>query len=277
MLKIDSHQHFWKFDPVRDAWIDGSMAVIQRDFMPDDLEPLLEKNGIDACVAVQVDQTEEDTTFLLDIANDHGFVKGVVGWVDLRSPEIAGRLDYYSQFKKLKGFRHILQGEADRALMLTPAFMNGIRALKKHDFTYDILIYPDQLKYVPEFVKTFPDQKFVIDHIAKPYIKAGKIDEWAEEMEVLKEFENVYCKVSGMVTEADWTGWKPADFTPYLDVVFDTFGTKRLMFGSDWPMCNLAGGYDKMAAIVKAYTAKLSADEQADTWGNTAINFYRLA
>ena len=277
MLKIDSHQHFWKFDPVRDAWIDESMAVIQRDFAPDDLKPILDKNGIDGCVAVQVDQSEADTASLLGIANDYEFVKGVVGWVDLRSPEIDSRLEYYSQFKKLKGFRHILQGEADRALMLTPVFMNGIKALKKYDFTYDILIYPDQLKYVPEFIKAFPDQKFIIDHIAKPDIKLHKIDDWAKDIKALKEFDNLYCKVSGMVTEADWNNWKLEDFTPYLDVVFETFGTKRLMFGSDWPVCNVAGGYDKVVEIVKNYTSKLSSDEQADIWGNTAINFYKLA
>lgn len=275
-MKIDSHQHFWKFDPIRDSWIDGSMAVIQRDFLPDDLKPLLDKNGIDGCVAVQADQSEAETAFLLGNANDYDFIKGVVGWVDLRSPELDNRLEYYSRFKKLKGFRHVLQGEADRALMLMPAFMNGIKALKKHDFTYDILIYPDQLKYVPEFVKAFPDQKFVVDHIAKPYIKAGKIDEWAKDTKALAGFENLYCKLSGMVTEADWNGWKPEDFTPYLDVVFETFGTKRLMFGSDWPVCNVAGGYDKVVSIVKEYTAKLSGDENDDVWGNTAIGFYKL-
>jgi len=276
-MKIDSHQHFWEFDPVRDAWIDVSMAAIRRDFGPDDLKPLLDKNGIDSCVVVQADQSEAETAFLLGNANDHEFIKGVVGWVDLQSAEIENRLDYYSIFKKLKGFRHVLQGESDRALMLKPAFMNGIKALKKHDFTYDILIYPDQLQYVPEFVKAFPDQPFVIDHIAKPYIKDKKINDWAKEIKALHAFENVYCKVSGMVTEADWKSWSPGDFTPYLDVVFETFGTKRLMFGSDWPVCNVAGGYHKVVGIVKNYTAKLSADEQADVWGDTAEMFYKLS
>lgn len=277
MPKIDSHQHFWKFDPIRDAWIDEPMAAIQRDFEPDDLKPLLDKNGIDGCVVVQADQSEAETAFLLGNANDYEFIKGVVGWVDLCSPAIYDRLDYYSRFKKLKGFRHVLQGEADRALMLKPPFMNGIRKLKKYDFTYDILIYPDQLQYVPEFVKAFPHQQFVIDHIAKPYIKDKKIIDWAKDMKALGEFENVYCKVSGMVTEADWKGWMPDDFTPYLDVVFETFGPKRLMFGSDWPVCNVAGGYDKVVGIVKNYASRLSANEQADIWGNTATAFYMLA
>jgi len=276
-MKIDAHQHFWKFDPIRDAWIDETMQAIQRDFAPDDLKPLLNPNGIDGCVAVQADQSEAETDFLLDHANAHDFIKVIVGWVDLRSPNITERLDYYSQFPKLKGFRHVLQGDPDRALMLKPEFMNGIKVLKQYDFTYDILIYPDQLKYVPEFVKAFPDQKFVIDHIAKPNIKTGEINEWAKDIKALSGFENLYCKVSGMVTEADWNNWKQNEFTPYLDVVFETFGTKRLMFGSDWPVCNVAGGYDKVVEIVKSYTAKLSADEQADIWGNNAISFYKLA
>src|ERR1700748_3300639 len=166
------------------------MAAIQRNFLPDDLKPLLDKNGIDGCVAVQADQSDAENGFLLGNANDYDFIKGVVGWVDLRSPAVDSRLEYYSQFKKLKGFRHVLQGEADRALMLNPAFMNGIKALKKYDFTYDILIFPDQLQYVPQFVKAFPDQKFVIDHIAKPHIKDKKISGWDEEMKALGGFEN---------------------------------------------------------------------------------------
>lgn len=276
-MKIDSHQHFWKFDPIRDAWIDGSMAVIQRNFLPDDLKPLLDKNGISGCVVVQADQSDAENGFLLGNANDYDFIKGVVGWVDLKSSDVDDRLQYYKQFKKLKGFRHVLQGEADRALMLKPAFMNGIKALKKFNFTYDILIYPDQLGYVPEFVKAFPDQKFVIDHIAKPYIKDNKIADWAKDMKALAGFENVYCKVSGMVTEANWETWKPGDFTPYLDVVLETFGPERLMFGSDWPVCNVAGGYDKAVNIVKNYTSKLSANEQDSVWGDTAAAFYNLA
>jgi len=226
---------------------------------------------------VQADQSEAETAFLLGNASDHDFIKGVVGWVDLRSPGIEDRLDYYSQFKKLKGFRHVLQGESDRALMLKPEFMCGIKALKKHAFTYDILIYPDQLRYVCDFVRDFPNQKFVIDHIAKPNIKNREIHDWAKDMRMLTEFENVYCKLSGMVTEADWQGWKPADFTPYLDVVFETFGSERLMFGSDWPVCNVAGGYDKVVGIVKNYTSELSVNEQDDIWGNTSIAFYDLA
>ena len=275
-MKIDSHQHFWKFDPVRDSWIDSSMSAIQRDFYPDDLKTILDKNGIDGCMAVQADQSETETEFLLGLAENNDFIKGVVGWVDLRAGDIARRLEYFSQFKKLKGFRHVLQGEADRALMLTPSFTNGINALRVHDFTYDILIFPDQLGYTHQLVKTFSGRRFVIDHIAKPDIKNKNIEKWANGIKAIAKHDNVWCKVSGMVTEADWQNWQQTDFEPYLDTVFEAFGTKKVMFGSDWPVCNVAGGYDKMIAIVKNYTAKLSNDDQDRFWGLNAAEFYKL-
>lgn len=276
MPKIDAHQHFWIFDPVRDSWINDEMAVIQRDFLPADLEPVLQQNGIDGCVAVQADQSEIQNDFLLDLANYNDFIKGVVGWVDLRADNIEERLEYYSMFNLMKGFRHVLQGEADRALMLNADFMNGIGKLNKYGFTYDILIFPDQLPYVSEFVAAFPDQKFVIDHIAKPYIKDKKIDDWAADMKKLAQYQNLYCKVSGMVTEADWHHYHPADFMPYMDVVFEAFGADRLMFGSDWPVCLVAADYTAMKDIVEQYTAALSTSEQENFWGRNAAKFYNL-
>jgi len=276
MTKIDSHQHFWKFDPVRDSWINDTMNAIQRDFLPDDLKPLLDKNGFDGCVAVQADQSEAENEFLLGLADDNDFIKGVVGWVDFRATDAGKQLEQLSSQKKLKGLRHVLQGEADRALMLNPQFMEGIRALKRHDLTYDILIFPDQLGYTYQFVKNFGGTRFVIDHIAKPDIKNKNIEKWALGIRAIAKHENVWCKVSGMVTEADWHNWVLSDFEPYLDVIFEAFGTKRLMFGSDWPVCNVAGGYQQMLSIVKNYTSKLSATEQADFWGLNAIEFYKL-
>jgi L-fuconolactonase len=276
MIKIDSHQHFWKFDPVRDSWIGKEMAVIQRDFMPEDLKPVLNKLGIDGCVAVQADQSEAETAFLLGLAEKHDFIKGVVGWIDLRGNDVGKRLEYFSGFKKLKGFRHVLQGEGDRALMLHPQFINGIRALKRHDFTYDILIFPDQLGYTHQFVKDFGGQRFVLDHIAKPDIKNKNIEKWANGIKAIAKHENVWCKVSGMITEADWYAWVLTDFTPYMDVIFEAFGPKRVMFGSDWPVCNVAGGYQQMLSVVKNYVVKLSDDEQARFWGLNAIEFYKL-
>jgi L-fuconolactonase len=277
MTKIDSHQHFWKFDQVRDSWIDDSMSAIRRDFMPGDLEPILKKFEINGCVAVQADQSEIETEFLINLAEENDFIKGVIGWVDLRDDAVGKRLEYFSRFKKVKGFRHVLQGEADRALMLTPQFAKGISALKPYDFTYDILIFPDQLGYAHQFVKTFGGHRFVIDHIAKPDIKNKNIERWANGMKAIARHENVWCKVSGMITEADWQSWVISDFEPYLDIIFEAFGPDRVMFGSDWPVCNLAGGYQQMLSVVKNYTAKLSEDEQARFWGLNAIEFYKLS
>jgi L-fuconolactonase len=276
MPRIDSHQHFWIFDPVRDSWINDEMRVIQRDFLPGDLQPILKENGIDGCVAVQADQSETQNDFLLGLAQDNHFIKGIVGWVDLRADNITERLEYYSQFELMKGFRHVLQGEEDRALMLKSGFRSGISNLKKYGFTYDILIFPDQLQYMSAFMGGFTDQKFVIDHLAKPNIKDKKIDDWAKDIRAVAKHENLCCKVSGMVTEADWKNWKAEDFFPYLDVLFDAFGAGRLMFGSDWPVCQVAATYGQMKGIVEQYTTKLSANEQSAFWGGNATHFYNL-
>ncbi len=276
MQKIDAHQHFWQFDPVRDSWIDESMIEIRRDFLPEDLEPILKKNGFDGCIVVQSDQTEAENDFQLKNAGKNSMVKGVVGWVDLCSPKVEERLKYYHQFKLMKGFRHMLQGEPDTSFMLQKSFLNGISLLQKFGFTYDLLIFPKHLENAKKLVKNFPDQSFVIDHIAKPNIKNQQIDDWKKNIQAIAELENVSCKVSGMVTEADWKNWQPADFTPYLEVVFEAFGAKRVLFGSDWPVCNIAGGYKKMISIVQNYTSALTQNEQELFWGGNAINFYKL-
>lgn len=276
MQKIDAHQHFWQFDPVRDSWIDDSMPEIQHDFLPEDLEPILKQNGFDGCIVVQSDQTEAENTFQLKNAGKNSIIKGVVGWVDLCSSKVEERLEYYRQFELMKGFRHILQGEPDASFILQKSFMHGISLLQKFGFTYDILIFPKHLENAKKLVKNFPNQPFVIDHIAKPNIKNKNIDSWKKNIKAIAELDNVSCKVSGMVTEADWKNWKTEDFSPYLDVVFEAFGTKRVMFGSDWPVCNVAGGYKKMISIVQNYTSALTQNEQELFWGGNAINFYHL-
>ena len=274
---IDAHQHFWKYDSVRDAWITDDMRVIQRDFMPTDLEPVLREAGLSGCVLVQVDQSEDENEFLLANAAEYDFIKGVVGWVDLQSPKVEEQLARYSGYPKMKGFRHVLQGEKDRALMLKPAFKRGIGLLKKFGYSYDILIYPDQLGYSSDFAAAFPDQPFVIDHIAKPHIREKKMtDEWKAAMRAVAACENVYCKISGMVTEADWKNWKPADFTPYLDTVVEAFGMKRVLFGSDWPVCLVAGSYQQVVQIVRDYFASFSGDEQDAFFRGNATTFYNL-
>lgn len=276
MKRIDAHQHFWKYDPVRDGWITDEMKAIQKDFLPEDLQPLLKKNGFDGCVAVQSDQSEKENHFHLGLAEKSDFVRGIVGWLDLQSENIEEHLQYYTQFKKMKGFRHVLQGEVQRDLMLQPSFMKGISFLSKYNFTYDILIFKDQLRFVPGFVSSFPDQPFVIDHISKPDIKNREIDEWRKDMSVLRQFENLYCKISGMVTEAAWNGWKKEDFKPYIDTVVETFGTDRIMFGSDWPVCSVAASYDEVVGIVEDYFSSFPQDEQEKIFGLNAIAFYNL-
>jgi L-fuconolactonase len=276
MPRVDSHQHFWKFDPVRDSWINDEMSIIQKDFMPPDLDPLLKRNGIEGCIVVQSDQSEKENFFQLENAAHHDFIKGVVGWVDLQSAQVEERLAYFAGFEKMKGFRHVLQGEKDRAFMLRPAFMQGIGLLRKYNFTYDILIFPDQLPHTLELVKAFPEQLFVIDHIAKPCIKTHEIQEWRKGVGEIAKQENVYCKVSGMVTEADWKKWKKDDFTAYIDAVVNAFGTRRVMFGSDWPVCLVAAEYDQVVGIVSEYFSSFSASEQEEFFGENATKFYNL-
>lgn len=273
---IDSHQHFWHYEPVKHVWIDDEMAVIRKDFMPSDLEVIYKEHGIDGCVAVQADQTLAETDFLLKLASEHDFIKGVVGWVDLRNSDIETTLETYSQHKKLKGFRHVVQGEADHNFLLRPNFLIGMSLLKKFDFTYDILIFPHQLGATLEFVKQFPNQKFVIDHIAKPYIKDGFYDGWAVLMKEIAKQENVSCKLSGMITEADYKLWTPEQIKPYMALVLEAFGPERLLFGSDWPVCLVAGNYSKVKKLVTDFISTLSPSEQAEIMGTNAMNFYNL-
>jgi len=273
---IDSHQHFWNFDPVRDSWISDEMNAIRRDFSPAELKPLLDENSIAGCVAVQADQSEAENEFLLSFADQHEFIRGVVGWLDLQANDLEEKLSRYTHRTKLKGFRHVLQGEKQRDFMLRSAFRNGIATIGRFNYTYDILIFPDQLAYTTTFVREFPDQRFVVDHLAKPYIKAKKLDEWKRDMKAFAQHENVLCKVSGMVTEADWKNWKKEDFNPYLDAVVELFGTDRLMYGSDWPVCLVAASYREAFSIVKDYFSTFSKAEQAMIFGDNAIRFYNL-
>ncbi len=273
-LKIDAHQHFWQFNPVRDAWMtEGSMSAIRRDFLPTDLLPILQKNGFDGCIAVQADQSETETHFLLNLSNKNDFIKGVVGWVDLQANDLSERLDYFSQYPKLKGFRHILQGEKPE-FMLQKSFIEGVKLLGNRGYTYDILVFPRHLSAVHKFLQTLDNQPFVIDHLAKPYIQRGLIKQWERDMQRIAKHENVWCKVSGMVTEADWSNWQVADFEPYLDVIFEAFGVDRIMYGSDWPVCLLAASYDKQLSIVENYLSKLSDTEGGKVLGKNAQLFY---
>src|SRR5579885_782023 len=239
-MRIDAHQHFWNYDPRRDTWITPEMAAIRRDFLPEDLEPELRANGMDTTIAVQAAQTEDETRFLLALAESSSAIACVVGWVDLRAKNLRERLEHLSRFPKLRGFRHVVQAEPDARFLLREDFLRGVRMLGDFGLTYDVLIYPRQLEAALEFARRLPAQKLVVDHLAKPEIRSRAIREWAARMRQLAAMPHVFCKVSGMVTEADWKEWRTEDFRPYLDVVFECFGAERLMFGSDWPVCLVA-------------------------------------
>ena len=251
------------------------METIRRDFLPADLKPELEKHGIDGCVAVQADQSESETEFLLALADASDFIKGVVGWTDLRAANLYDKLEVYSQFEQLKGFRHVAQGQPE-GFLLRPDFVKGVGQLAAFDFTYDILIYSNQLNEAFEFAKLLPKVRFVLDHIAKPNIKEGETDQWSSGIKKLSDLPNVSCKVSGMVTEADWYTWKKSDFEPYLNDVFEAFGLNRIMFGSDWPVCLVAAKYGDMMEILADYISSFSKSEQQKIMGDNAAKFYNL-
>jgi L-fuconolactonase len=275
-MQIDAHQHFWRYDEREYGWIDDSMAALRRDFLSEDLKPEMERNGFQGCVAVQARQTLEETRWLLELAERAPFILGVVGWVDLRSPRLRFELRSLAGQSKLVGVRHIVQSEPDERFLLQPDFLRGIAMLEEFDLAYDILIYPRHLPVAAEFVTRFPRQRFVLDHLAKPPIKSGGLDSWARGIRELAAFENVFCKVSGLVTEADWQAWKPENMRPYLDVTFECFGPSRLMIGSDWPVCTVAAPYSRVMDIVKDYLGTYAAEERDAVLGGNAAKFWRL-
>lgn len=252
------------------------MKAIQRDFMPEDLKVELDQHSIQGCIAVQVDQTMAETEFLLDLADRYPFIEGVVGWVDLRSKDIEQQLDRLSSRDKLCGFRHIVQGESDVNFLLRSDFTHGVHALKAYDFTYDILVYPFQLVAALEFVRTLPDQKLVIDHMAKPYIKDQFIDGWSVLMRAIAKYPHVHCKISGIITEAAWNEWTYEQIAPYLDVVFEAFGPDRVMYGSDWPVCLVAGSYADVYGLVERYTETFSEADKDKLFGLNGRAFYGI-
>ncbi len=274
-MRIDAHQHFWIYNQREYDWIDETMASIRRDFLPGELKPQLEHAGFAGSVLIQVRQTLDETRWLLELAERNPFILGVVGWVDLRSARVRADLESFAGKSKLVGIRHIVQAEPDNFL-LDADFLRGISVLEEFDLAYDILIYTKHLSMAAEFVRRFPRQRFVLDHLAKPPIKSGAVDLWARGIRQLASFPNVYAKVSGLVTEADWQAWKPEDVRPYLDVAFASFGAKRLMIGSDWPVCTVAASYARVMNLVKDYLSNYGVQEQEAVLGGNAANFWRL-
>lgn len=274
-MKLDSHQHFWRYDAAQYPWIPQG-SPLHRDWLPVDLAPLLAAAGLDGCIAVQARQRIEESRWLLELAVHHAIIKGVVGWVDLRSPNVERDLAALAPHPKLSGVRHVVQDEPDVDFMLSAEFLRGISKLRAFNLTYDILIFPRQLPAAIELTRRFPEQPFVLDHIAKPPIKTGTLEPWRTQIRELAKAQNVLCKVSGMVTEADHSAWKPADFAPYLEVVFEAFGEDRLMYGSDWPVALLAGSYARTFALVEEYTRQLSEAAREKFFGGNAARFYRV-
>lgn len=273
-MSIDSHQHFWKYDPVEYPWIDARMDVLKCDHLPMNLAVAQAPLGFEGSIAVQARQTLEETRWLLDLADKEERIKGVVGWVDLRSEQIDNELAEFCGHPKFVGVRHVVQNELDERFILQPDFLRGIGKLKEYGLTYDILIYPTQLSAALEFVPQFQDQPFVLDHIAKPYIKDGTIEPWATQITKLAKFPNVHCKISGMVTEADWDNWESQNFHPYLDVVLNAFGPDRLMIGSDWPVCRLAGEYQPVMQLSIDWLRVHAPEHLDDILGNNCLAFY---
>ncbi len=276
MQRIDAHVHFWEYNPVQNSWITDEMAVLKRDFLPADIQPLLETHAMDSCVLIQVNQSEKENDFFLRLASENSFIKGIVGWVDLTAANLSERLAVYQHSPKICGFRHILQNEADRTFMLRPDFKRGITALCKFDYTYDLLIYSDQLPHAAGLVKSFPNQPFIIDHLAKPAIREKEIAFWKRQLYNISRMDNVYCKLSGMVTESHWNNWSKEIFWPYIDAVVESFGVDRIVFGSDWPACLPAASYGEVIEIMEDYFSSFSILEQEKLFGGNAMTFYGL-
>lgn len=274
-MRIDAHQHFWRFREAELAWIDDSMTPLRRDFLPPDLHAELERNGVDACVAVQARATLEETRWLLELARQHPFVRGVVGWFDLRAEDVDEQLAELAGDPLFVGVRHLLQDEPEDDYMLGADFRRGLAALGRHDLAYDLLILPRHLPIAHQLVEQLPEQRFVLDHLAKPRISEGALEPWARDLRALAELPNVCCKVSGLVTEAA-EDWMRDDFGPYLDTAFDAFGPERLMFGSDWPVCLLAAEYAQVLGLVERHASRLSTAEREALFGGTAARVYRL-
>lgn len=276
MTIVDSHQHFWVYTPEEFPWISDEMSELKRDFLPDALAPALKHHAVAGTVVVQALHSLAETRWLLALGERTEFVRGVVGWADLRSPGLRGQLEEFSAHPKFRGVRHLLQDEPDDGFMLEESFQSGLRMLGEFGLTYDLVVRSRHLATASHLAAGHPEQRFVLDHIGKPPIKAGERSPWEADLRELASHPNVFCKVSGMVTEADWQSWETADLRPYLDVVFDAFGPDRLMYGSDWPVCNLAADYGRVFGVVHDYVESLSESEQRAVFGEVAARFYHL-
>ena len=275
-MRIDAHQHFWKYDAAEYTWIDDSMAALKRDFLPDESAREMARVGFDACVAVQARQTLDETRWLLGLAAEHPSIAGVVGWVDLQAENVRDQLAALAGHQRLVGIRHIAQSEPDDRFLLRPQVVRGIRLLADFGLGFDILIYRRQLGSAAELVGRLPSQRFVLDHLAKPDLRSGEIDEWERDIRRLAAQPNVFAKLSGLVTEASWARWTSDQIRPYLDVAFDAFGWNRLMIGSDWPVCTVSADYARTMNVVIDYVAARPDHERDAVLGGNARRFWNL-
>lgn len=275
-MRIDAHQHFWHYNPAEHVWMTDAMSCLKRDLLPHDLRPLLEETGFDGTVAVQARQNLEETEWLLDLSDEHEFIKAVVGWVDLRSPKAEDQLEAFSRHPNLKAVRHVVHDERSDRFMLQQEFLRGLGLLAKFGLAYDLLLFARHIPVAVEVVERFPEQRFVLDHLGKPDIKSRTFTPWDRDIERLASFPNVFCKLSGMVTEAAWNEWTYDDFVPAMDRVLDAFGPDRVMIGSDWPVCTLSGTYEETMDIVTDYLGKFSSEIGDKVLGQNAASFYGI-
>ncbi|MFN5423298.1 MAG: amidohydrolase family protein [bacterium] len=275
-MRIDAHQHFWKYDPVKHSWINDEMSVIRKDFGPPELHPNLKELNIDGTVAVQADETETETAYLLKLSAEHDFIKAVVGWVDLKTEGLEQRLEAYQQATKLVGFRAIMQGQDDEAYLTNPTFTKNVRQLADHGYTYDLLVFHHQLPSLIRFTDKLPDNKLILDHIAKPDIKSKNIKDWKEQMRILAGHPNIYCKLSGIITEADFKKWSYDDVIPYIETAAEYFGIDRICFGTDWPVCLVAGSYRQVYEIIEKFSSQLDTQDREKIFGINTATFYNL-
>ena len=272
---IDSHVHFWKFDRKKDSWISADKKLLRQNYLPEQLEINLRRNAVDGCVAIQASQSELETHFLVELSETQPIIKAVVGWVDLQADNVPARVEYFYQYPLIKGYRHIVQSEPE-GFLLRPEFKRGIRELSSLGLSFDLLVNPSQLAEAAKLVSAFPEQAFVIDHCAKPDIGNQKLAEWEPLVRQIAAYPNVCCKVSGLFTETKWKEWSAGDFYPYLDVVFDAFGTDRIMYGSDWPVMLLSGIYIQWKSLLEKYMENFSEEERQKVFGLNAIRFYKI-
>ncbi len=275
-MKIDAHQHFWKYNPLTQGWISDEMSILRRDFSPHELKKEIELNGIDGTIAVQAEENYEENNFLNKLAEENDYIIGIVGWLDLLDQRAEEKMQALKSIQTLVGFRTITQGAPDEKYLSNKLYIQNVGLLAKYDYTYDLLVHHTQLQSLIRFTEKLPNNKFIIDHLGKPDIKHQHINEWKSDIKTLSSNPNIYCKLSGMTTEADHKNWTYSTLLPYMEIAAEYFGTSRLCFGSDWPVCLVAGSYEKTLAVVEQFCSQLNTEEKNKIFGENTKEFYKL-